>query len=96
MFILILKYLEPLPAIENALAAHMDYLEKYYVQGKFIASGPQNPRTGGAILCLAQNRREVESIIKEDPFYSRKLAAYEILAFTPTKCSPELELLLAP
>lgn len=94
MFILILKYTSTLTEIDQALPAHIEYLEKYYGLNKFICSGPQNPRTGGAILCTAKDLDEIKNIIKEDPFYDKKLVTYEMIEFLPTKCVAELKPLL--
>lgn len=94
MFILILKYTSTLSEIDNALPAHIEYLNKYYALGKFICSGPQKPRVGGAIVCTAKDRAEVANIIVEDPFYTKKLADYEIIEFLPTMYADELKPLL--
>ncbi|MEN6384753.1 MAG: YciI family protein [Phycisphaerales bacterium] len=94
MFILILRYTSPLNEIDLALPAHIKYLEKYYSLQKFICSGPQTPRIGGAILCTAKNLDEVKIIIKDDPFYYKNLAQYEIVEFSPTKFADELKPLL--
>ena len=94
MFILVLKYTSPLSEIDNTLSAHVEYLNKYYTLGKFICSGRQNPRIGGIILCTAKDINEVNTIIKDDPFYYNKLAEYEIIEFSPTKYADELKPLL--
>lgn len=86
MYILLLKYIKPIEEVEKSLNSHINYLEKHYSLKKFICSGKQNPRTGGVILCNAESINEVNEIIKEDPFYSRKIAEYEIIEFSPTKC----------
>lgn len=85
MFILSLKYIKPIEEVENELEAHISYLEKYYSLQKFICSGRRNPRTGGIILCNAENTKEIETIINEDPFYKKNIAEYEIIEFIPTK-----------
>ncbi|MEH7435853.1 YciI family protein [Neobacillus drentensis] len=84
MFVLLLKYIKPIEEVEKVLEPHRAYLEKYYSLQKFICSGRQNPRVGGVILSNAENREEVEAIIQEDPFYSKNIATYEIIEFTPT------------
>lgn len=66
------------------LDSHISFLEKYYALRKFICSGRQEPRTGGIILCNAKDKGEVNSIIKEDPFYENNIAKYEIIEFMPT------------
>jgi uncharacterized protein YciI len=84
MFVILLNYIKPLEEVEKELEPHRAYLEKYYSLQKFICSGRQNPRIGGVILSNAENREEVETIIQEDPFYSKNIATYEIIEFTPT------------
>lgn len=85
MFILVLKYIKPLEEVDKELQLHIQYLDKYYSLQKFICSGRRNPRIGGVILCNAENMKEVESIIQEDPFFINKIAEYDIIEFTPTK-----------
>ena len=85
MYIIILTYQKDLSEVEKHLEAHRAYLDKHYASGHFIASGAQVPRTGGVILSKASNRGEVEAIIAQDPFYEHRIAAYQIIEFTPTK-----------
>ena len=91
MFILMLKYIKPLEEVDKEVNPHREYLEKYYSLQKFIFSGRRNPRIGGIILCNAKDKKEVESIIEQDPFYIKKIAEYEIIEFLPTKCADGLE-----
>lgn len=85
MFILLLKYIKPVEEVDKELEEHIKYLNKYYSLGNFICSGRRNPRIGGVILCKAENEKEVKEIIKEDPFYFKNIAKYEIVEFLPTK-----------
>jgi uncharacterized protein YciI len=91
MYILMLNYVKPLEEVDKEINSHIEYLEKYYSLQKFIFSGRRNPRIGGVILCNAKDRKEVESIIEQDPFYIKKIAKYEIIEFIPTKCADGLE-----
>jgi uncharacterized protein YciI len=84
MFIVILKYEKSIETVMSYLDAHLKFLEKYYALEKFICSGRQEPRTGGIILCNAKDKIEVDSIIKEDPFYKNSIAKYEVIEFIPT------------
>lgn len=92
MFIITLTYKAPMEEVLRLLPAHCQFLDKYYETGNFIASGPQVPRTGGVILCQANDRDEVELIIKEDPF--REIADYHITQFEANKYTAEFEPLL--
>ena len=89
MFIIILTYQKELSEVEKHLESHRAYLDKYYALGQFIASGARVPRKGGVILCKADSRGEVEAIIAQDPFHEHRIAAYQIIEFTPTKFSEE-------
>lgn len=84
MFILLLHYKKPLEEVMQNLEAHRVFLNKYYVNEKFVCSGPRNPRTGGCIICHAVTEAELKEIIQEDPFYSKGIADYEILEVIPT------------
>lgn len=86
MFLLILTYQKELNEVDKYLNAHKKYLEKFYNTGNFIASGRQNPRTGGIILCKATNKHDVENIISQDPFFTHQIAEYKIIEFEVSKC----------
>ena len=94
MFILLLTYKRPLSEVDNYLPAHVIYLDKYYSQGKFIASGRQIPRVGGVIFCKAENKSEVENIIQDDPFFSNGIADYNIVEFMPSRFAEGMDILL--
>lgn len=85
MFLLLVDYKQPLNVVDEHLEAHVQFLDKYYRQGRFIFSGRRNPRTGGVILVRSNTIDEVQKIIKEDPFYQHDVADYSIIEFTPTK-----------
>ena len=90
MVIAILNYKKGLLEVEKHLLEHRAYLDKYYSQKKFVASGAQNPRVGGVIL-MNVAKSEAEQLIKEDPFYKNDIADYNLVEFSMTKCLPELE-----
>ena len=85
MFLVLTEYLRPIEEIERFLPDHSVHLEKYYRLGKIIFSGRMQPRTGGIILFSADNRKEVEEIIENDPFRKNGCAAYKLIEFIPTK-----------
>jgi len=85
MFIIELTYKVPAETIDVNMDAHIDFLEKYYKSGHFIASGRKEPRDGGLIFAKASNRKRVEEIISEDPFNKDGLAEYRIIEFKATK-----------
>ena len=91
MFVLILHYKASLDEVMKHLDAHRVYLDRYYAEGKFFCSGPQNPRTGGCILCHNTQEAEIKKIIQEDPFLTEGVADYEVIEVLPTQCVPEFE-----
>lgn len=85
MFIIELTYKVSTTVIDEQMAAHMAYLEKYYASGNFLASGRKEPRDGGIILAVASDKKRVEEIINQDPFKQKGLADYRIIEFKATK-----------
>ena len=85
MFVLLLKYLKPMDDVERLAPAHREFLDRFYRQGKFIVSGPRDPCTGGVIIADVENELEAMKIVVEDPFFTEKVADYELIRFTPTQ-----------
>lgn len=88
MVVLLLKYIKPAEDVERLLPAHREFLDRYYRSGKFIVSGPREPRTGGVIVANVANEVEAMKIVVEDPFFTEKIAEYEVIRFTPTRNDP--------
>ncbi|WP_043267832.1 YciI family protein [Streptomyces sp. CT34] len=91
MFVLELTYTAPLERIDAALQDHVEWLDKEYAAGHFVASGRKNPRNGGVILAAGIDRAAVEEIIAEDPFVLAGVCEYRITEFVATKTAPALE-----
>lgn len=85
MFVIIVSYLKPIEEVDKFLLEHRAFLELGYQKNYFIASGPQNPRTGGIILSQLKNKNELESILSQDPFSRENIANYNIIEFEPVK-----------
>ena len=83
MFIVNIKYTQPLDKIDEHLTAHRDFLRRYYATGQLIMSGPKVPRNGGVLVANVSTEAELETIIAEDPFYQNNLAEYQIIEFNP-------------
>jgi uncharacterized protein YciI len=88
MFIILVHYIKALADVEKHKPEHYEYLDRHYAAGRFVASGPQVPRTGGVILARAGSRHELDEVLSEDPFYSEKVAQYQIIEFSPNKFAP--------
>ncbi|NEA53475.1 hypothetical protein G3I60_04710 [Streptomyces sp. SID13666] len=96
MFIVILNYTAPLDEIDRHLEAHNTWLEENFAAGHFIASGRQDPRTGGLILARANDREELGRILARDPFGRNKVATHTVIDWRPSRASAEAQWLLQP
>ena len=85
MFIISLSYKKTISEVEKFIGSHIQFLDKYYADKKFIFSGRKNPRTGGIILVRNVDKETLTEIIKQDPFYQNEIADYEITEVIPTK-----------
>ncbi len=96
LFLILLQYRVPTGEVDRHLEEHRSYLQRHYAAGHFLLSGPQEPRTGGAILAIAGSRDEVAQWVSEDPFQRANVADYTIVAWKPTLRGPMIPAALAP
>lgn len=85
MFIVSLSYKKDISEVEKFIEPHIQFLDKYYADKKFIFSGRKNPRTGGVILVRNVDKETLAAIIKQDPFHQNGIADYDITEIIPTK-----------
>ncbi|MGW1126851.1 YciI family protein [Streptomyces sp. NPDC002526] len=90
MFVLELSYTAPMDRVDAALSAHVAWLDQQYEAGVFIASGRKNPRDGGVILAVGDDRAAIEELAATDPFVVEGVCAYRITEFIATKTSDAL------
>ncbi|MFJ7199310.1 MULTISPECIES: YciI family protein [unclassified Streptomyces] len=90
MFVLELTYTAPVERVDALLQDHVTWLDTQYAAGVFIASGRKNPRDGGVILAVGDDRELIEKIVAEDPFTVQGVCAYRITEFIATKTADEL------
>ena len=64
---------------------HIEFLDKFYRQNKFLISGRKYDGMGGVIVVLSNSPNEVEEIANQDPFILKQVVKYEIIGFNPTK-----------
>lgn len=69
----------------------MTWLDEQYARGVFLASGRKNPRDGGVIIAVAEDRARIEQITAGDPFVTAGVCAYRVTEFAATKTAPALE-----
>jgi len=91
VFVIELIYKVSLEEIDAHMAAHVRFLKKYYASGHFLVSGRKIPRDGGIILAVGKDRREIEAIIKEDPFHRHGLAEFRIIEFRASQRADDIQ-----
>jgi len=74
--LVIITYLADLDVIDAAIAEHGAWLDQNYADGVFLASGRQEPRTGGVILADGLTLEGLNERLALDPFQQQGLAEY--------------------
>lgn len=86
MFIVFLTYKKPIDVVDQHIVAHRNYLDECYAKNELVLSGPQIPRTGGILITSNQlTRKQVDTLIQNDPFYIHEVAEYSVVEFNPVK-----------
>lgn len=89
MVLIELTYKVPLSRIDAHMRAHVVFLKKHYAAGTFLVSGRKIPRDGGIILAVG-TRDEIETIVKEDPFYREGLADFRLVEFRASQRADDM------
>jgi uncharacterized protein YciI len=82
----IIRYRRPFDEVTPHVEAHRAYLRDLQSRGLLLASGPLDPRTGGALLLRVPDDDvlgTLDRIRDGDPYVQRQLAQYELLPWTP-------------
>ncbi len=83
----IIRYRRGLDEVLNVVDAHRAYLRNLYENGTLLASGPLDPRSGGALLLRVPDgdvHAALDSIRDNDPYVKAGMAQYELLPWAPT------------
>lgn len=84
--IALVKYRKPLEEVLKVVEEHRAYLRGLKEQGLLLASGPLDPRSGGALLLRVPDEGHAAALdlIREgDPFTKTGCAQYELLPWLP-------------
>jgi uncharacterized protein YciI len=85
LYVLVLNYVAPLEAIDEALPEHRRFLDEHFTTGEFLATGPREPRIGGVIIARMRDEERVAEVIAADPFTRAGLTTYDVIPFRPTR-----------
>jgi uncharacterized protein YciI len=82
--IAIIRYRRPLEDVLAVQDQHRAYLHSLKAAGTLIASGPLDPRTGGALLLRVPDgdaQRALDAVRDADPYVTFGVAQYELLSW---------------
>jgi uncharacterized protein YciI len=95
MYALILvRYRLPMEEVAKVTDEHRAYLRELKAKGTLIASGPMDPRTGGAILVRIPDDNVQQSLTElrdGDPFFKKNIANYELIPWAPVIGKEDLD-----
>jgi uncharacterized protein YciI len=84
--IALIRYRRPLDEVLTVLEAHRAYLRELQAEGLLLASGPMEPRSGGAILLRVPDdavHATLDRIRDGDPYVRTGMAQYELIPWAP-------------
>ena len=85
--IAIIRYRRPLDEVLGVLDEHRAYLRSLYDAGTLLASGPLDPRNGGALLLRVADDAvwsALDAVRDNDPYVKNGMAQYELLPWLPS------------
>ena len=80
----IIRYRRPLDEVLAHHEAHRAYLQRLKDEGILVASGPLEPRYGGALLLRVPDEgveAALDAVRDGDPYWKTGVAQYELLAW---------------
>jgi uncharacterized protein YciI len=92
--IAVIRYRKPLEEILAVVDEHRAYLRDLKAKGVLLASGPFEPRYGGALLLRVPDAGAditLSGVRDGDPFVKRGVAQYELLPWMPTIGKEDLD-----
>ena len=80
----IIRYRRPLEEVLVHFEAHRAYLQGLKAKGLLVASGPLEPRSGGALLLRVPDdavQATLDAVRDGDPYWQAGVGQYELLAW---------------
>lgn len=90
----IIRYRRPLDEVLTVTDAHRAYLHSLYDVGTLLASGPLDPRSGGALLLRVPDgttQEALDTVRDNDPYVKNGMAQYELLPWAVTTGKEKLD-----
>ena len=96
VWLLLSRYVRPLPEVDALRADHVAHLERQREAGRFLAWGRLVPPTGGFVIARGVDRAALDAVLAEDPFTVGGVAEWDVHELSPTGGAPDLLALLSP
>ena len=90
LHVVVLTYIKPISEVDAHIPAHIEWLNKGYDDGVFLASGRRVPRIGGVILATGE-LDALQARLQDDPFHRFGVASVEVIPFDASKRVAALE-----
>ena len=75
---------------DERLIAAEAVVKQCYAEGRFLVSGPKDPRTGGIVIATGPSRDEIEALMARDPFVEAGVVTVTITPFSASNRHPAL------
>jgi len=73
------------------IAAHRQFLQRGYDQGRFLLSGPSVPPKGGVLIARAESIDELNDYLADEPYCKAKVMRFaKVTEFDPVQHQPIL------
>ncbi|MCI3133629.1 YciI family protein [Phenylobacterium aquaticum] len=82
LYAITLTYVRPKDEVQAHLDSHRQWLADEVTAGRILAAGPLESGAGGFILAFAQDRGEIDAMIRRDSFHVHGLATFDVQAFS--------------
>lgn len=82
----VIRYRRPLEEVLVHQDEHRAYLRELHEKGILLASGPQEPRSGGILLLRVSDEEglaALDAVRDGDPYTRAGVAQYELIPWTP-------------
>ncbi len=92
--IAVIRYRKPLEEVLKVVDQHRAYLRDLKARGVLLASGPFEPRYGGALLLRLPDPGAEAALLgvrDGDPFVAQGVAQYELLQWAPNIGKDDLD-----
>lgn len=90
----VIRYRKPLDEVLVHQEEHRAYLRELHERGILLASGPQEPRSGGILLLRVpaeEGWAALDAIRDGDPYTRAGVAQYELIPWQPVIGAEKLE-----